>query len=91
MGGFSSTVEEDCDPLSREDLERLSRAEQATVQGIHQENEILKQKMELLHEQLRRLIGMYGTLENQLNDFKAQWYQQLNVRVNHGPTAPDPE
>ena len=91
MTTFGSTQEDDGDMLSREDLEMLARAEKATVQGVHQENEILKQKMEHLYEKLDRLIGMYGTLQNEFQQFRQQWVASLNSRINHGPTAPDPE
>lgn len=77
----------DPDYLSLEELKMLSRAEKATVQGLFNEVQIVKQKMEHLYERLDKLIGLYGTIQHQFQDFQIQRIKELNVRVNGGPTA----
>lgn len=68
---------------------KLSLAEKATVEGLHTEVQVLKQQLKMTHEQLRRLIGMYGTLQNQFNLFNQQRIKELNVKVNGGSTTPE--
>jgi len=68
---------------------KMSLVEKATVQGVMKELEVMKQQREQTHEQLDRLIGMYGTLQNELNSFRQEWFKQLNVRVNGGSTTPE--
>lgn len=50
---------------------------------------VLKQQMEMTHEQLRRMIGMYQTLQNEFTQYKEQRIKELNVRVNGGSTSPE--
>jgi len=66
---------------------RLSLRERGTVAGLQTEVEVLKQQLDMTHEQLRRLIGMYSTLQAQFDQFQAQRIKELNVRINHGPTT----
>ena len=66
---------------------KLSLNEKATVQGCLTEMDVMRQKMEMLHEQMRRLIGMYQTLDGEFTQFKQQRVLELNVRVNGGSTT----
>ncbi len=66
---------------------KLSLAQKATVEGVQTEITVLKQQLEMTHEQMRRLIGMYTTLRNEFDVFQRQRIQELNVKVNHGPTS----
>jgi len=68
---------------------KLTMGEKATVQGLLTEIQVLKQQMEMTHEQMRRLIGMYSTMRDEFNQFQAQRVKELNVRVNHGSTTPE--
>ena len=84
---FGSTKDED--PIPKEEFEKLMvRKERATVHGVQQELEIVKQQLENCHEQMRVLVGLYGTLQQQFEAFNRQRVQELNVRVNGGPTGP---
>lgn len=84
---FRSTQDKDADLIDLSVVERMSKNEKATVEGCLQEMEILKQKMEHLYERLDKLIGLYGTLQNQFIVFQQQRVAELNVKVNGGPTA----
>lgn len=66
---------------------KMSLGEKATVEGVRTEMSILKQQMEMTHEQMRRLIGMYQTLQAEFTQFKEQRIKELNVKVNHGSTT----
>ena len=66
---------------------RLSLREKATVEGVATEIEVLKQQMEMTHEQMRRLIGMYSTLKSEFEVYQQQRIKELNVRVNGGSTT----
>ena len=68
-------------------LAKLSLNEKATVQGVKTEISVVKQQMEMLHEQMRHLIGMYQTLQNEFDQVKAQRIKELTVRINGGPTV----
>ena len=68
---------------------KLSLNEKASVEGVMTEIQVLKQQLEMTHEQLRRLIGMYQILQNQFNQFQQQRIKELNVRVNSGSTTPE--
>lgn len=68
---------------------KLSLNEKATVQGCMTEIQVMKQQLEMTHEQLRRLIGMYGTLQEQFAQFQAQRYIELNSWVAGGSTTPE--
>lgn len=67
---------------------KLSLNEKATVQGVQTEITVLKQQLEMTHEQIRRLIGMYQTLQNEFTAFKEQRVRELTMRVNGGSTTP---
>jgi len=66
---------------------KLSLAERATVEGVQTEIVVVKQQLEMTHEQLRRLIGMYQTLQNEFDQFKQQRIAELQLKVNHGSTT----
>ena len=68
---------------------KLSLNERATVQGIRSEIDVVKQQLEMTHEQLRRLIGMYQTLQLEFTQYKEQRIKELNVKINHGSTTPE--
>lgn len=68
---------------------KLSLNEAATVQGVMTEIEVVKQQLEMTHEQLRRLIGMYQTLATEFEQYRGQRIKELNVRVNGGSTTPE--
>lgn len=68
---------------------RLSLREKGTVDGVLTSLEVVKQQLEMTHEQMRRLIGMYTTLSDEFKQFREQRVRELNLRVNGGPTAPD--
>ena len=75
-------------------MKDISKAEmtlrqKATVEGVMAEIKVLKQQLEMTHEQMRRLIGMYQTLQNEFTQFRGQWYKELTVRVNGGSTTPE--
>ena len=58
----------------------------ATIDGVLLELEIVKQKLENAHEQMRRVIGMHQTLQAEFQQFRTLWATQLNGFVNGGPT-----
>ena len=66
---------------------KMSLNQKATVEGCLTEISVLKQQLEMTHEQMRRLIGMYGTLRDQFAQFQEQRIKELNVRVNGGSTT----
>lgn len=68
---------------------KLSLNEKATVEGVMTEIQVLKQQMEMTHEQMRRLIGMYGTLKEQFDSFQAQRVIELQSWVAGGSTTPE--
>lgn len=61
----------------------------ATIQGVQTEIQVLKQQLEMTHEQMRSLIAIYQTLRDQFDQFQAQRLLELNVRVNGGSTTPE--
>jgi len=65
---------------------RLSLREKGTVAGIQTELSVLKQQLEMTHEQMRNLIGVYQTMRDEFDQFKQQRIKELTVRVNGGPT-----
>lgn len=68
---------------------KLSLNQKASVEGVMAEIQVLKQQLEMTHEQMRRLIGMYSTLRGEFDQFQQQRIQELNVRVNGGSTTPE--
>jgi archaellum component FlaC len=70
---------------------KLSLNEKASVEGVVTEIEVLKQQLEMTHEQMRRLIGMYSNLQAEFNQFKQQRVAELNMKVNNGSTTIEDE
>ena len=68
---------------------KLSLNQKATVEGVMTELSVVRQQLEMTHEQLRRLIGMYQTLQAEFDQYKVQRIKELNVRVNGGSTTPE--
>lgn len=68
---------------------KLSLNEKATVEGVATEIQVLKQQLEMTHEQMRRLIGMYTTLHDQFLQFQQQRVIELNSWVAGGSTSPE--
>ncbi len=68
---------------------KLSLNEKATVEGCMTEISVLKQQLEMTHEQMRRLIGMYSTLRDEFDQFQRQRYIELNSWVAGGSTTPE--
>lgn len=66
---------------------KLSLNEKATVEGVQSEVKVVKQQLEMTHEQLRRLIGMYTTLRGEFDSFQAQRVRELTMKVNNGSTT----
>ena len=84
---FGNTSHDE-DPLSEEEMTKLlSKKEKATVQGLFNEVEIIKQKMETLHKQLQQTHGVIATINAQFQQFQEQRVKELNLRVNGGPTV----
>jgi hypothetical protein len=76
--------------LKKLDTARLSLNEKATVAGVRADQQILRQQLEMTHEQLRHLIGLYGTLRNEFDKFQAQRVIELKSWLaNGGSTTPD--
>ena len=68
---------------------KLSLNQQATVEGCLVEVAAVKQQLEMTHEQMRRLIGMYQTLQDEFDQFKAQRVIELQSWVAGGGTTPE--
>ena len=68
---------------------KMSLNEKATVQGLTQTVDVLRQQMEMTHEQMRRLIGMYSTLRDEFDQFKSQRVVELQSWVAGGSTTPE--
>lgn len=92
--------DEDIQMLSLDDMRgayqdmhkaKLSLNEKASVQGVVTEIEILKQQLEMTHEQMRSLIGIYGTMKAEFEQFKQQRIAELQMKVNGGSTTPEDE
>lgn len=66
---------------------KLSLAEKASVEGVMSEIRVVKQQLEMTHEQLRRLIGMYQTLSADFAQYKQQRIAELQMKVNNGSTT----
>jgi hypothetical protein len=67
---------------------RLSLREKGTVAGLAAEVQVFKQQLEMTHEQIRRLIGMYQTLQSEFDQFKIQRVTELQGRGT-GSTSPE--
>jgi hypothetical protein len=76
--------------LEKLDTARLSLNEKATVNGVRADQQILRQQLEMTHEQLRRLIGMYQTLRAEFDQFQAQRVIELQSWLaTGGSTTPE--
>jgi len=103
MSGIGATVGKEPDFIQDEDLKtpeqlregmkaleraRMSLNEKATLEGVIANQDVLRQQLEITHEQLRRIIGMYQTLDNEFTQFKNQRIKELQMKVNGGSTTP---
>lgn len=70
---------------------RLSLREKGTVAGLRAEVDVMRQKFEMTHEQLKRLIGMYQTMRAEFDQYKLQRVRELQMKVNYGSTSPEDE
>lgn len=69
---------------------KLSLNQKATVEGCLTEISVLKQQMEMTHEQMRRLIGMYSSLRDEFDQFKSQRLTELQSWLaKGGSTTPE--
>ena len=80
----------------RGDMEKIRKAalsvgDKATVKGIATEIEALKQQLEMTHEQMRNLIGIYGTLQREFRQFQMQRVVELQGRGTGSTTPEDGE
>jgi len=72
------------------DAARLSVGEKATVEGVRVNQDVLRQQLEMTHEQMRRLIGMYSTLRDEFDQFKRQRVIELQSWLaTGGSTTPE--
>jgi archaellum component FlaC len=92
--------DEDISMLSLDDMRgaykdmhdaKLSLNEKASVEGVMTEIQVLKQQLEMTHEQIRSLIGIYGTMAEEFTNFKEQRIAELQMKVNNGSTSPEDE
>jgi len=67
---------------------KLSLNQKATVEGCLTEISVIKQQIEMTHEQMRRLIGMYQTLIGEFDEFRRQRVIELQGRGG-GSTTPE--
>ena len=85
MTTFGSTEE---DPIPKEEIGRaLGRRDKATLDGVLQEMDIVKQKLEHCYEKLSRMTGLYQTMRGEVEQLRTQYALLANLRVNHGPTV----
>ena len=70
---------------------KLSLNQMASVEGVMTEISVLKQQLEMTHEQMRRLIGMYATLASEFKQYREQRIAELQMKVNYGSTTVDDE
>ena len=68
---------------------KLSLGEKGTVAGIQSEIAVVKQRMDMMSEQMNTLVAIYQTLQNEFTEYKHQRVTELNMRVNHGSTTPE--
>ena len=68
---------------------KLSLNEKATVQGVRAEVEALKCSMANQQEQMRTLISIYQTLQNQFTDLELARVRELGAMVGGGSTTPE--
>jgi hypothetical protein len=69
---------------------RKSMGELATIQGVHEENLVLRAMMDDLCEQNNNLIGLIQTMRLELDSFKQQWnIERQSWLRNGGSTTPE--
>ena len=70
---------------------RHSMGEVATIQGIHEENVVLKSMLDDLTQQHEHLINLYQTLRGELDQFRQQWNieRQSWIAKRGGSTTPE--
>lgn len=70
---------------------KKTMGELATIEGVMAENKMMRAMMDDLCEQNNRLIGMYSTLRNELDDFRKQWNieRQSWLAKRGGSTTPE--
>ena len=69
---------------------KATMGELATIEGISAENKMLRAMMDDLCDQNQRLIGMYTTLRNEVDDFRKQWnIERQSWLRNGGSTTPE--
>lgn len=79
----------DSDPIPKEEIEKaLGRRDKATLDGCLRELDIVKQKLDNCYEKLARMTGLYGTLQNQFQQFEMQRARELTLKVAGGSTTP---
>lgn len=66
---------------------KLTLGERATVEGVRAEITKVKQQLEMTHDQMRTLVSIYQTLQNEFTQYKEQRIKELNVKINHGSTT----
>lgn len=70
---------------------KLSLNQAATVEGCMHQIEVLKQQLEMTHEQMRALLGIYATLAAEFKQYKEQRIVELQMKVNNGSTTVEDE
>ena len=83
------TLEELRGVATRLDSARLSLNEKATIQGVMKNQDVLRQQLEMTHEQMKHLIGLYQTLRNEFDQFQAQRITELQSWLANGSTTPE--
>ncbi|WP_455363599.1 hypothetical protein [[Eubacterium] cellulosolvens] len=70
---------------------KLSMGEIATVQGLLNEQKILRQMVDDVCAQNNHLVNLYSTLRNELDDFRKQWnIERMSwIARNGGSTTPE--
>lgn len=67
----------------------LSVGEKATVQGIAQELDVVKQRLADVIEMAQAAVNLAITLQQQFQQFQAQRAKELNLKVAGGSTTPE--
>jgi len=67
----------------------LTNSEKATVRGVLNEMEVLKDMMAKQDEQNNRLVNLYSTLRGEFDAFKVNYAASLNLKVAGGSTTPE--
>lgn len=101
---IGNTTGKEPDPIMDEDLKtpeelrgamkdiaaaNLSVAEKATVLGIANEIEVIKQRLADVIEQSQAAVNLAITLQRQFQQFQAQRAQELHLKVRGGSTTPE--